>query len=65
MPLNKSADNLLSDVEQIARVWTDNPTFALGDITCKNLNLTLQTMAFGQDLSDSKGSTAKPAQEKT
>jgi hypothetical protein len=33
-------------------------------VLCKNLNLTLQTMAFGQDLSDSKGSTAKPAQEK-
>jgi hypothetical protein len=43
MPLNKSADNLLSDAEQIARVWTDNPTFALGDITLAQFqNMILQ-----------------------
>ena len=33
MPKSKSVDNVLSEAEQIARVWTDNPSFALGDIT--------------------------------
>ncbi len=33
MPRNKSIDTLLSEAEQIARVWADNPTFAMGDIT--------------------------------
>ncbi len=34
-------------------------------IKCKNLNLTLQTVAFSQALSDSKCQPVKPAQEKT
>lgn len=33
MPKSKSVDNVLSEAEQIARVWTDNSSFALGDIT--------------------------------
>lgn len=33
MPRSKSIDNVLSEAEQIARVWEDNPTFVLGDVT--------------------------------
>ncbi|MCA1592951.1 MAG: hypothetical protein LC754_09935 [Acidobacteria bacterium] len=33
MAKSKSIDKTLSEVEQIARVWTDNPSFALSDIT--------------------------------
>lgn len=30
---SKPVDTILGAAEQIARVWTDNPTFALGDLT--------------------------------
>ena len=33
MARGKSLDNLLAEAEQIARVWADNPSFSLGDIT--------------------------------
>ena len=33
MPKSKSIDNVLSEAEQIARVWTENPTFAMSDVT--------------------------------
>jgi hypothetical protein len=33
MPRSKPVDEVLGDAEQIARVWTDNPTFVLGDLT--------------------------------
>lgn len=33
MPRNRAIDDVLSDGEQIARVWTENPTFTLGEIT--------------------------------
>lgn len=33
MPKGKSMDTVLSEAEQIARVWADNPTFAMGDVT--------------------------------
>jgi hypothetical protein len=33
MPTRYSIDAVLADSEQIARVWTDNPTFALGEVT--------------------------------
>jgi hypothetical protein len=29
----KPVDSMLSEAEQIARVWMDNPTFTLGDLT--------------------------------
>ncbi|HEY0004265.1 MAG TPA: hypothetical protein VGB17_05600 [Pyrinomonadaceae bacterium] len=37
MPTKYPLDAVLSDSEQIARVWTENPTFALGEITLANL----------------------------
>jgi hypothetical protein len=32
-----SVDSVLSDAEQIARVWTENPTFTLGEIKLTTL----------------------------
>ena len=29
---HKPVDNILSEAEQIARVWTENPTFAMSDL---------------------------------
>lgn len=37
MPTKYPFDSVLSDSEQIVRVWTDNPTFALGEITLAKL----------------------------
>jgi hypothetical protein len=33
MSRTKPVDSILNEAEQIARVWTDNPTFTLGDLT--------------------------------
>lgn len=33
MPRSKTIEKLLAEAEQIARVWADNPSFTLGDIT--------------------------------
>ena len=33
MPTKYSPDTVLANSEQIARVWTENPTFTLGEIT--------------------------------
>ncbi len=37
MPSKYSFDSVISDSEQIARVWAENPTFTLGEITLANL----------------------------
>src|SRR5215212_8544613 len=33
MPSRYSTDTVLTECERIARVWTDNPTFSLGEVT--------------------------------
>jgi glutamate-1-semialdehyde aminotransferase len=33
MPSRYSNDSVLTESERIARVWTDNPTFSLGEVT--------------------------------
>ena len=33
MPKGKSLDTITAEAEQIERVWTDNPTLSLGDLT--------------------------------
>lgn len=33
MPSRYSTDSVLTECERIARVWTDNPTFSLGEVT--------------------------------
>lgn len=37
MPTKYSVDVVLNNIERIARVWTDNPTFTLGEVTLKSL----------------------------
>lgn len=37
MPTKYSVDSVLTDIERIARVWADNPTFTLGEITLSGL----------------------------
>jgi hypothetical protein len=37
MPTKYSVDAVLVDIERIERVWTDNPTFTLGEVTLKSL----------------------------
>jgi hypothetical protein len=33
MPKNITVDKVLADAERILRVWTENPTFSLGELT--------------------------------
>jgi hypothetical protein len=37
MPTKYKVDTVLSNSERIARVWVDNPTFTLGEVTLKSL----------------------------
>lgn len=37
MPTKYSFDSIITDSEQIARVWTENPTFTLGEVTLTGL----------------------------
>jgi uncharacterized coiled-coil protein SlyX len=67
MPTKYSVDTVLTDSERIARVWTDNPNFALGEVTLQSLQtkitearqkrdqleaLRMQMTALTNDLSD-------------
>jgi hypothetical protein len=36
MPSRYSTEAVLADCERIGRVWTDNPTFTLGEVTLAN-----------------------------
>lgn len=49
MPKNKSVDSVLSEAEQIARVWEDNPTFALGDLTLSQLRTMITELRTQSD----------------
>ncbi len=37
MPSKYAFNSIITDSEQIARVWTDNPTFSLGEVTLSDL----------------------------
>jgi hypothetical protein len=37
MPRKSSIDDVIADGERIIRVWKDNPTFTMGDITLAQL----------------------------
>lgn len=37
MPTKYSIDSVLAGIERIARVWADNPTFTLGEVTLQSL----------------------------
>jgi hypothetical protein len=45
----KTIDQVLSDGEQIARVWADNPTFTLGTMTLPQLQTLLTELRGGRD----------------
>ncbi|MDQ1522100.1 MAG: hypothetical protein QOG00_1122 [Pyrinomonadaceae bacterium] len=42
-------DTVLADGEQIARVWTENPTFSLGDITLTKLQTKIKDLRAKRD----------------
>ena len=44
MPKGKSFDDIINEAEQIARVWTENPTFTLGDITLEQFKAAIDTL---------------------
>lgn len=67
MPTKYKVDTVLTNCERIARVWTDNPTFTLGEVTLKSLQdkiasvrekrerleaLKMQVTALSNDLGD-------------
>jgi hypothetical protein len=67
MPTKYSIDSVLNEIERIVRVWMDNPTFTLGEVTLQNLQakiaelrqkrdqleaLRMQVTALTNDLSD-------------
>jgi hypothetical protein len=37
MPSKNSFDSIIADSERIVRVWTENPTFSLGEVTMASL----------------------------
>jgi hypothetical protein len=37
MPSRYKAETVIAECERIARVWTDNPTFSLGEVTLTSL----------------------------
>jgi hypothetical protein len=49
MPSKYSFDSILADSEQIARVWTDNPTFTLGEITLTSLQSKITSLRQKRD----------------
>jgi hypothetical protein len=49
MPSKYSFDVVIADAEQIARVWTDNPTFTLGEITLPNLQSKITSLRQKRD----------------
>jgi hypothetical protein len=49
MPSKYNFNATITDSEQIARVWTDNPTFTLGEITLANLQSKLTSARQKRD----------------
>jgi len=44
MPSKYPPDTVIADSEQIARVWAENPTFSLGEVTLANLQSRLEEL---------------------
>ena len=44
MPRNLTVDEVIADGERIVRVWRDNPTFTLGEITLPQLEAKIATL---------------------
>lgn len=49
MPKNKTIDAILAEAEQIARVWADNPTFSLGELTLTQLQAKIASLRAKRD----------------
>lgn len=49
MPSKYSVDSVLTDIERIARVWADNPTFTLGEVTLQVLQAKIAAMQQKRD----------------
>jgi hypothetical protein len=48
MPKNKTIDAILAEAEQIARVWANNPTFSLGELTLAQLQAKIASLRAKQ-----------------
>jgi predicted nucleic acid-binding protein len=46
---NKSIDTIISEAEQIERVWAANPTFTLGDLTLTQFQAMLASLRTRRD----------------
>lgn len=44
MSRNKSIENTLAEAEQIARVWGENPAYAMGDVTLAQLKTMIEEL---------------------
>ncbi len=49
MPSKYTFNSVITDSEQIARVWTDNPTFSMGDVTLANLQSKITSLRQKRD----------------
>ncbi len=49
MPSKYSFDSIIADSEQIARVWSENPTFTLGEVTLTNLQSKIASLRQKRD----------------
>ena len=49
MPTRHPFDKVVSDSEQIARVWTENPSFSLGEVTLVNFQTKITELRQKRD----------------
>jgi hypothetical protein len=49
MPSRYKADKVIEGSERISRVWTDNPTFTLGEVTLPSLNAKIASLRQKRD----------------
>lgn len=52
MPKGKSIDDILNEAEQIARVWADNPSFSLGELTLAQLQQKIRDLRTQRDATE-------------
>ena len=49
MPSKDPVDAVLADSERVVRVWTDNPTFTLGEVTLPSLQAKITALRQKRD----------------
>ena len=49
MPSKYPVETVLADSERVVRVWTDNPTFTLGEITLQSLQAKVAALRQKRD----------------